>query len=106
MPGRRQWAGLRLAVTNDTRHDQLRIVEHRTERMTQRIAELASLMDRTRTLRRCVARDPAGERKLQKQFAKSGFVLTDVRIDLAVGAFEVGVGNHRGAAMPRSRDVE
>jgi len=95
-----------LAVTHHARHDQLGIVEHGPERMTQRIAELAALVDRTRTLRRRVARDPAGKRKLQKQFAKAGLVLADVRIDLAVGALEVGVGDHCRAAMPRARDVD
>ena len=59
--------------------------------MAERIAQLATLMDGTRALRRGVTRDAAGKRELAKEFPKSALVLADVGIDLAVGAFEVGV---------------
>ncbi len=48
-----------------------------------------------------MARNPARERELQEQSLQPGFVLADVRIDLAVRALEIGIRNHRRSAMPR-----
>ena len=50
MPRRGQRPGFRLAIAHDARDHQLGIVEHRPERMTQRIPELATFVDRARTL--------------------------------------------------------
>ena len=48
MPGRRERPGLRFAVADDARDDQLGVVERRAEGMAQRIAELAAFVDRSR----------------------------------------------------------
>ncbi len=100
-----QWSGFRLAVADHAGDDQIGIVEHRAERMAERIAQLAAFMDRSGALRRCVARNPSGKRKLHKQFAQSGFVLADVRIDLAVGALQVGVSDDGRTAVTGTGDV-
>ena len=55
---------------------------------------------------RDVAGDPAGERELLEQLLQPGLVLADVRVDLAVGAFQVGVADQRRAAVPGPGDIE
>ena len=82
------------------------IVEHRAERMAERIAQLAALVDRARALRRCVAGNAAGKRELKKELPQPGLVLADVGIDLAVGALEVGVAHDGRAAVPGTGDVD
>lgn len=56
MPCGGQWACFGLAVTNDAGHDEFWVVEHRTKRVTQRVAQFAAFMNRSWTLRRYVAR--------------------------------------------------
>ena len=82
------------------------IVEHRPERMAERIAELAALVDRARALRRGVAGNAAGKRELQEELLQPGLILADVGIDLAVRAFEIGVAHDRRAAVPGAGDVD
>ena len=106
VPAGGQRAGLRFAVADDAGDDQIRIVERRAVGMAQRIAEFAAFVDAARRLRRDVAGNAAGEAELLEQPLHSLCVLADVRIDLAVGAFEVGVGDQRRAAVPRADDVD
>ena len=98
--------GLRLAVADDAGDDEIGIVEHGSERMAERIAQLAALVDRARALRRRVAGDASGKRELEEQLSQPGFVLADVGIDLAVGALEIGVAHDGGAAVSGARDVD
>ena len=67
VPARRQRSGFRLAVADDAGDDQIGVVERRAIGVRQRIAELAAFVDRTRRLRRDVARDAAGKRELREQ---------------------------------------
>src|SRR5689334_20930080 len=46
-----------------------------------------------------MAWDAAGKRELLEKFFHTGFVLRDVRIQLAVSAFEIGVGDDGGSAV-------
>ena len=103
LPGRRQRPGLGLAVADDAGDDQTGIVERRAEGVAEGIAEFAAFMDRAGRRGRDMARNAAGERKLLEQPLHSGFVLADVGIDLAVAAFEIGVGDQRRAAMAGTR---
>ena len=48
MPGRRQRPGFRFAVADHASNDQIRIIEHRAERMAQRIPQFAAFMNRPR----------------------------------------------------------
>ena len=103
VPARGQRAGLRLAVADHAGHEQVRVVERRAVGVRQRVAELAALVDRAGRLRRDVAGDAARERELAEQPPHALLVLRDVRVDLAVGALEPGVGDEAGAAVARAR---
>ncbi|MGY4458208.1 hypothetical protein ACVWYI_002168 [Bradyrhizobium sp. LB13.1] len=106
VPGRRERAGLGLAVANDTGDDQVGIVEGRAVGMHQRVTELAAFMDRARRFRRRVAGNAAGEGELSEQLAQSVRIACDIGIDLAVAAFEIGVGDHAGAAVAGTADID
>ena len=105
MPRRGQRTGLRLAVADDAGDDEIGIVEHRPERMAERIAQLAALVDRARALRRRVAGNSSGKRKLNEELPKPGLILADVGIDLAVSALEISVAHDGRAAVPGAGDV-
>src|SRR3954465_4013199 len=74
--------------------------------MRERVAELAALVDRTRGLGRDVRGDAAGEGELAEERLHPGLVLADVRIELRVGALEVGVGDEPWAAVAGAGDVD
>src|SRR5579872_3978603 len=74
--------------------------------MTERIAQLAALVDGTGTLRRGVAGNATGKRKLNEELPQSGLILADVGIDLAVSAFEIRVAHYRRATVSRAGDVD
>src|SRR5689334_2999100 len=46
-----------------------------------------------------MTRNAAGKRELQEQFSQAGLVQADLRVDLAVGAFEVSIRHHRRPAV-------
>lgn len=53
-----------------------------------------------------MAGNPAGERELSEQSLEPGLILTDVRIDLAVGTFEVSIAHQRRTTVPGTGDVD
>ena len=106
VPARRERSGLGLAVADDARHDQVGIVEGRAEGVRERVAELAAFVDRAGRLGSHVAGDAAREAELLEQPPHPLLVLADVRIDLAVGPFEVGVRDQRRAAVPGADHVD
>ena len=106
VPARRERPRLGLAVADDARDEQVGVVERRAERVRERVAELAALVDRARRLRRDVARDPAGERELAEEPAHAVLVLRDLGVDLGVRALEVGVRDEAGAAVAGAGDVD
>src|SRR3954464_12111814 len=69
MPRRRQRPSLRLAISHNTRRNQIGIIQHRAERVTQRIAQLSSLMNRARRLGRNMRWNSSRKRKLFEQFS-------------------------------------
>src|SRR5205085_9927806 len=101
-----QRAGFRLAVAHDAGDDQVRIVEYGSERMAEGVSQLAPLVDRSGALRGGMARNSTREGELREQSPQAGFVPADLRIDLAVSAFEVGVAHDRGTAVPRAGDKD
>src|SRR5579863_6159371 len=67
VPGRRERSSLRLAVADHARDDEVRIVEHGSEGVAERIAQLAAFVDRARTLRGRVAWNSSGEGELKEE---------------------------------------
>ena len=106
MPASGQRSRLGFAVADHAGHDQVGIVERRPVGVHERVAELAALVDGARRLRRHVRGDAAGEGELPEQPGHASRVLGDARVELAVGALEIGVGHHAGPAVPRPGDVD
>ena len=106
MPARRQRAGLGLAVADDARDQQLGVVERRSERVGERVAELAAFVDRAGGLRGGVAGDAARERELAEEPPQAFLVPADLRVELAVSAFEVRVRDDARPAVAGARDVD
>ena len=106
MPGGGKRPGLGLAVADDAGDDQPGIVERRPMRMHQRVAELPAFMDRARRFRRGVAWNATRKGELPHELAEPLHVLADVGVDLAIGAFEIGIGHHAGPAMSRPANID
>ena len=99
MPAGGQRAGLGLAVADHRRRDQVRIVRDGPEGVGQGVAQLASLVDGSRSLRRVMTGDATGEGKLLEQSAHPPEILGHLRINLAIRSFQVGVRHYPGAAV-------
>jgi hypothetical protein len=99
MPGRGKGSGLRFAVADHAGDDKIGIVEDRAEGMAERISQFAAFVDRAGALGRGMAGDAPGKRELQEQLPQARLILADVRVDLAVGALEIGVADDRRAAV-------
>ena len=106
VPGGRQRPGLRLAVADHDRDDQVGIVERRAVGVRDGVAEFAALVDRAGRLRRAVAADPAREGELLEEPAQPFLVLGDIAVDLRVGAFEIDVGEQRRRAVAGSGEED
>ena len=104
VPGGGQRAGFGFAVANDAGDRQIGIVERRAEGVTERIAQLAALMDRPGCFRAGMAGDPARKRELAEQPAHPGLIPRNLRIDFAIGSFQPAVGHQAGRAMARAGD--
>lgn len=74
--------------------------------MRQAVAEFAAFVDRAGGFRRDVAGNAAGEGELLEQALHPHFVAGNGRIDVAVAAFEIGVGDQGGTAMAGAGDEE
>ena len=74
--------------------------------MREGVAELAAFVDRARRLRRYVRRDAAGERELPEQATQAVHVVADRRVDLAVRAFQIRVGDSGRSAVTRAHHVD
>ena len=106
VPRRGQRPGLRFSVSDDTRHDQVRVVECRSVGVRERVPQLTALVDRSRHLRRHVTGNAAGKGELLEQPRHPAGVLRHCRVPLAVRAFQPGVRHDRGTAVARPRDVD
>ena len=95
----------RLAVADHARDDEIGIIKRRAERMHQRITELAAFVDRTGHVRTGVTGHSARRRELAKQQAHALGVLGDSRIDLRVGALEIGVRHDRRTAVAGTGNI-
>lgn len=82
MPTRRQGPGFGLAVPDDSRDQQVRVVEGRAVGVRKRIPEFAALVDRARRFRCDVRRDAAGEGELAEQPPNALGVPGDIGVHL------------------------
>src|SRR5260370_187226 len=105
-PGRRERAGLGLAVADHARHDQVRVVACSAEGVRQGISKLTTFVNRAWSLRRRVAWYSARKRKLAEQMTQPASILADLGIDLAVGSFEIGIGHNSGTAVAGTADKD
>ena len=99
-------AGLRFTVANNAGHQQVGVVESGAVSVHQGVAQFAAFIDGAWRLRRDMAGNAAGEGKLGEQAFQALLVLRNVRIHLAVAAFQRGVGHETGAAMTPSGPAE
>src|SRR5205823_1585286 len=100
VPARGQRPGFGFAVADDAGDDEIGIIESRSVGVGKGVAKLAAFMNGAGRLRRHVAGDAPRERELSEEAFEAFFILTDVRVDLAVGAFEVNVGHDAWPAVP------
>ena len=105
MPGGGQGTGFGFPVTNHAGYEQRGVIKYGPKGVAERVAQLPTLVQRPRRLRGSVTRNAAGVRKLCKQLLQSRFVLADVGINLAVGAFQVGPGHYGRPPMAGTREV-
>ena len=106
VPARRERPRLRLAIADHCGDDEVGVVEGGAVGVRKRIAELAALVDGAGRLRRHMARNPAGKRELSEEPLHALHVPRDVRIDFAVRAFEICVGDQSRSPMPGTSDVD
>ncbi len=100
MPAGGQRPRLGLAVADDASDDQIGIVEGCSIGVRQRVAQLATFVHRAGRLRGDVAWNSAGERELLEEPLQARLVLADVGVNLAVGPFQVGVGDQCRPSVP------
>ena len=101
-----QRAGFGFAIADDAGDDQIGIVERRAVGMAERITKFATFVNAARSFGSDVAGNSAGEAELLEQTLHSFRVLADVRVHLAVGALEIGVGHQRRSAVAGADDVD
>ena len=100
VPRRRQRPGLGLSVADDARDQEVGIVERRSVRMREAVAELTALVDRARSLGGHVAGDAARERELVEQPLHALLVRRDVAVVLRVACLP----DRRSPRGPDRRD--
>ena len=74
--------------------------------MCQRITKLTTFVDGTWCLRCYVAGDSTWEGELLTQLLQTIHILTNVRIYLAVGTFQIGVCYEEVSAVSRTRNQD
>src|SRR5437867_3565004 len=84
-------SSLGFAIADDAIDNQVRVVEGGPVRMAQGVAQFPALVDAAGCFRGDVAGDAARKAKLLEQLLDAFRVLADVRIDLAVSAFQISV---------------
>jgi hypothetical protein len=89
----------------DGGHDEVGVVERRAVGVTQCVAQLAAFVNGAGRFGRNVTGDAARERELFEQLLHPFLVLRDVRVNLAVGAFEPGVRHNARPAVTGADDV-
>ena len=98
--------GLGFAVADDAAGDQVGVVEDGAVGVQQAVSELAALVDRSGRFGRRMARHAIRPGELVEQLPETGDIEGDLGVELAVGAFEVGVGEDARTAVAGTGDVD
>ena len=106
VPRGRKRRRFRFAIANDAGDNQIGVVEHGPERMTERVSQFAAFVNGARRGGGNVAGNAAGKRELLEQQFHTGFVLRDIGVDVAPGAFQIDIAHDRSPAVAGSRDVK
>ena len=102
LPGCRQRTSLSFAIAYNSSCNQIRVVKYSSESMSDGVTKLATFINGTRCFRCAVAWNSAWEGELFEHFLHTFLILADVRINFAVGTFQIGVGDHEVSAMSRT----
>lgn len=106
MPARRHWPGLGFAVADNAGDDQIRIIEDSAIRMGQGIAQFAALVNGPRRFGRNVTWNSTGKAELLEELLHPHSIPADVGVNLAVGAFQVRIGDQGRTTVPRPDDID
>src|ERR1700688_469880 len=106
MPTGGQRACFRFAITHHAADQQIWIVECGAVRVRNGVAELAAFVDGTWSFGSDMAGNSTRERKLLEQPPESVFRLRNAGIKLAVGAFQISVGNQPGTSVSRACNID
>ena len=106
LPGAFKRSGLGFSIPNDSRDDQIGVVESGAKGVGKDIAQLASFVNGAWGGHTDVAGDPSRGRKLAKQATYTLSILGDLRIGLRVGPFKVHIGEDRRSTMTWSCQVD
>ncbi|CAM5683211.1 hypothetical protein MAUB1S_00078 [Mycolicibacterium aubagnense] len=105
MPTGRQRAGLGLTITDYACHQQIRVVENCAVGVRQRIAQLATLVDRPRNLGCDMTGNATREREFAEQRRHALSVAGNIGTSPAVAALQPGVGEQCRSAVSRPDDI-
>src|SRR4030095_11315840 len=100
-----QCSRFRLTITDDGGNNLVWIVKCRSVSVRQGISEFATLMNGAGSLRRYVTGNSSGKRKLLKEPLHTLFICRDVRVNLTIGSFQVGISDESRPAVTWPRDV-
>ncbi len=104
-PASLQRAGLRLAVADHRRNDQLGIIHHRAKGMDEDITQLAAFVDGARRRRADVARDSSRRGKLTEELQQSRLVAGDLGEEVRIAPLQIHIGHQSRAAVAGTRHV-
>src|ERR1700722_10280321 len=106
MPTGGQRACFRFAVAHNAADQQIWIVESSAVGVRNGVSELAAFVDRTGSFGSDMAGNSARKRKLLEQPPEPIFRLRNAGIKLAVGAFQISVGNQPGTSVSRACNID
>ena len=106
MPTPGQRTSLSLAIPDDASDNEAGVIKCSAVSMCQRITEFPAFMNRPRCFRRGVTGDASRERKLFEEPFYSALILRDVRIELGISPFQVGVGYDPRPAVAGTSDED
>jgi hypothetical protein len=102
MPGGRQRAGFGFAIAHHHCHQQIRVIKSGAKGVRDAVAEFTPLVNGTWSLRRAMAADAAGEGEFFEEGAHALLVFALIRIDLRIGALQIGRRDHARRTVARA----